>query len=281
MNHFQVNIFNKNERSDFSDFNCHFWKGKSVKNHSHSDYYEVNVTTKGKTVNVINGISHVQEKGVVTILCPNSSHSLILDENSEHYNIAIKKRYFDSLLQNKNSLKTFLEERSYITHVLSEKVFDYVYYLILQIDNNSYDSYNHSLVESVLHALICEILSEFKVQAFPSKISEYCNDAIKNINNGAYVSMQATEIHSLYPVSHTYFIKEFKKITGKTLISYLQRKKLEYAKTLLLTTDYSVLHVSALLNYDSLSYFIRIFKNEYGLTPYQYRKNNVGNIFSK
>ena len=113
-----------------------------------------------------------------------------------------------------------------------------------------------------------------------SKTAEYCHDAIRQINNGSYISMLATEIYNLYPVSHTAFIKEFKNITGKTLVSYLQSKKLEYAKTLLLTTDYSVLYISSLLNYDSLSYFIRIFKEEYNLTPYKYRKNNTGTVFT-
>ena len=72
-----------------------------------------------------------------------------------------------------------------------------------------------------------------------------------------------------------------KNVTGKTLVAYLQSKKLDYAKTLLLTTNYSVLEISSLLNYDSLSYFIRIFKQEFGLTPFKFRKNNVGSVFTK
>lgn len=275
-----VNQFKSSERNDFSDFNCHWWRGKPVSNHSHLDYYEIIIITDGIIYNVINGNKHKQIKGTVTLLSPNCSHRLVSDTNAVHYNIAVKKRFFDSLLQNKNALKSALNDRAYLTVELSKTVYDYVYSIITKIQNDNYNAFNYSLVESVLYAVICELFNEVKSIENLSKTAEYCHDAIRQINNGSYISMLATEIYNLYPVSHTAFIKEFKNITGKTLVSYLQSKKLEYAKTLLLTTDYSVLYISSLLNYDSLSYFIRIFKEEYNLTPYKYRKNNTGTVFT-
>lgn len=274
--------FKSNERSDFADFNCHWWSGNFVSAHSHEDYYEISIVTDGTLFNKINGTNLKQEVKDVILIKPEVSHSIIADTktNSRHYNIAITRRYFENFIHNKNSVKNALIKNNFIHHKLSDNAYNFIYDVINKIDNLSYNFINYTLVECVLYSIIAEIIFNENYEENFDKISNYCNDAINKINNYSYISMQATEIYKLYPVSHTAFIKEFKNITGKTLVSFLQSKKLDYAKTLLTTTNYSILEISSLLNYDSLSYFIRIFKAEYGLTPFQYRKNNVGDIYN-
>ncbi len=53
-----------------------------------------------------------------------------------------------------------------------------------------------------------------------------------------------------------------------------------YAKALFRTTDLSVLQIAEELRYASISYFIKKFKDLFGLTPLQYRRENGGKVLA-
>lgn len=66
----------------------------------------------------------------------------------------------------------------------------------------------------------------------------------------------------------------FKKMMGKNYTEYIKEKKINRAMELL-KADYSVKDIAAKLGYSSPQYFIKIFKEMYGMTPYQYKKKNI------
>ena len=63
-----------------------------------------------------------------------------------------------------------------------------------------------------------------------------------------------------------------KKVTGKTYKSLLQEKRLEIAENLLLQTEMSIDEIIKRTGYENASFFRRIFKEKYGVTPLNYRK---------
>ena len=65
----------------------------------------------------------------------------------------------------------------------------------------------------------------------------------------------------------------FKKIYGKPVYQYLLEHKMELAKKLLSENSYNVNEVSIKLGYSTASHFITAFKNKYGLTPKNFKKN--------
>jgi len=69
-----------------------------------------------------------------------------------------------------------------------------------------------------------------------------------------------------------YLTRVFKKETGMSISDYLQQKRIEYAKELLLNTDQSVSEIANASGYSNLSYFSAIFKKITGLSPGEYRK---------
>jgi AraC-like DNA-binding protein len=69
------------------------------------------------------------------------------------------------------------------------------------------------------------------------------------------------------------FSRGFKKKTGVGFSAYLQKKRIDHAKHLLLTTELSVARVSAECGYNNLSYFFGAFKRFTGKTPLAFRSN--------
>lgn len=67
--------------------------------------------------------------------------------------------------------------------------------------------------------------------------------------------------------------RSFKSIMGCNYIEYVTEKKLKKAVELLYQ-DVPVQEISMALGYRSPQYFIKVFKNAYGVTPHKFRKHN-------
>ena len=55
-------------------------------------------------------------------------------------------------------------------------------------------------------------------------------------------------------------------------------KKLETAKSMLASSDYSIAEISASLAFPSQSYFTNVLKKDCGLTPKEYRRIYAGPV---
>ena len=65
--------------------------------------------------------------------------------------------------------------------------------------------------------------------------------------------------------------REIRRQTGKTFTELLQKKRMVQASTLLRTTALTVDEVSRAVGYENISYFHRLFRASFGMTPRQYR----------
>lgn len=76
-------------------------------------------------------------------------------------------------------------------------------------------------------------------------------------------------------MSPKYFCRYFKEQVGHTPMEYLIRYRIESASRLLLETDLSVTEIAFSCGFNDLSYFIKTFKSQKGISPSGYRKNHV------
>ena len=63
----------------------------------------------------------------------------------------------------------------------------------------------------------------------------------------------------------------FRQVMGKGYTEYIRERKMKTAVELL-EQDVTVKEIAERIGYSSAQYFIRVFKEEYGVTPYQYKK---------
>jgi AraC-like DNA-binding protein len=69
---------------------------------------------------------------------------------------------------------------------------------------------------------------------------------------------------------------QFRKELGISVADYIHQQKMREAAHLLLHSDYDIAGIAGFLNYNSQSYFTKVFHDVYGLTPKQYREKQQG-----
>ena len=91
---------------------------------------------------------------------------------------------------------------------------------------------------------------------------------IKDINEPPSVEQLADEV--LLPVN--VLKKGFKELYGEPVYKYILNYKLELARQLLLSKQYSIKEISYQMGYSAPTHFVVAFKNKFGVTPKRYIK---------
>lgn len=82
-----------------------------------------------------------------------------------------------------------------------------------------------------------------------------------------------TDICEAVHYNKSYLFKQFKKVTGQSVMSYFIQLKIGEAKKLLRETALSVSEIADTLAFDTPNYFTKSFKRVTGRTPSEYRKS--------
>lgn len=109
----------------------------------------------------------------------------------------------------------------------------------------------------------------------PEKSWHYVREAVAYIEEHYRENLSIPQIAKEVSVNPVYLNKLFKLSTGKTISEYLNYYRIEESKSLLLGPDATVASVSAGLGYNDVRSFIRFFKKFTGVTPKDFRQQNV------
>lgn len=123
-------------------------------------------------------------------------------------------------------------------------------------------------------AVIGEMFSQFHELMQQSSAQSYdpvTDRCIEYINQRLYGTLKLEEIAKYMGYSPSYLSALFKEKTGMSIHPYIQRRKINEAKGLIIYTRQPLTAIAAALGYHSLSHFSKAFKAETGVSPQQYR----------
>ncbi|NME66542.1 helix-turn-helix domain-containing protein [Flammeovirga aprica] len=99
-------------------------------------------------------------------------------------------------------------------------------------------------------------------------------DQIKElIDTKIHIQFSINELAKTVGLNTSYLKKYFKEAFNETIFEYATRKRIDYAKELLETSDLPISTISEKIGYQQSAHFSYAFKKNTGLTPNQYRKN--------
>lgn len=141
--------------------------------------------------------------------------------------------------------------------------------------NNLIPLADHIETKGLILQLIARFLKEehFKVsldRKIPSKIL----DAINYIQTNLQTNITVAQLADRANQNANYFSRTFLDYTSERPLAYLQKKRIERAQYLLLSTSLPLSEIAIETGFESMSYFSRSFKNITGLTPTHYKMNN-------
>ena len=126
---------------------------------------------------------------------------------------------------------------------------------------------------------------------FLTKISEACQNILHKVSekstglieiakeyilNNYSRDISLDDISRQVNISPYYFSKIFKEETGEGFVEYLTGIRIERAKELLTTTEYSMKEICSMVGYADPNYFSRSFKKKVGVTPTEYKAEGIG-----
>ena len=107
--------------------------------------------------------------------------------------------------------------------------------------------------------------SDYRAQTLKS-IVEYLNEHFTE-------QIRLGEVAAKFGLSPQYFCTFFKDNLGKTLVQHVNFLRIEKASGLLRETDMPIMDIAFSVGFENFSYFIKRFREVFGCTPSQYRKN--------
>ncbi len=122
------------------------------------------------------------------------------------------------------------------------------------------------LIDLAAQKMAYELLKEREIRPLINGDTDRpVSKSIKYIKDNVYNNITIEELAFLSNMSVSHYSKHFKRVVGVCPNTYIRNIKLKKAKELL--TYKSVTEVAYDLSYSNVSYFIRLFKEKYGVTP--------------
>lgn len=91
------------------------------------------------------------------------------------------------------------------------------------------------------------------------------------IDNNFYKPLSLKKVTENFHIDTSYLSKRFRNEVGETFIKYVTRVRMENACHMLKNTILSCREISELCGYDDYSYFKKVFRRLFGITPTEYR----------
>ena len=95
------------------------------------------------------------------------------------------------------------------------------------------------------------------------------------MQNEDMASMQISELAKTVELSEAHLHNMFRKYLNTTPHKYLLRQRLKRARLLLSSTNHTIKEICSMCGFKSVESFYRVFRNESGITPAQFRRRHI------
>jgi AraC-like DNA-binding protein/mannose-6-phosphate isomerase-like protein (cupin superfamily) len=242
----------------------------SIDVHWH-DYYELGFVLQGRAAHVVNGLVQTLEPGSVFLLSPADFHAIETPDAQPLVMVnavlhpELVERTLESVLSGDPHLPWILpdlpavgEDLRRIRHELASR-------------RPGWDL----LVESALTAAVVELArTRDHDDAEPGPGgpggpdgSVHVRRAVRYVEQHFREPLTLAQVAAVAHLSPHWFSEQFRRATGDSFQSYLKRRRLQFARALLDSTQLGVTEVAHAAGFNDLSYFGRAYREQYGFSP--------------
>ena len=258
--------------------------------HSHS-FIEIVCVVSGTCTNYICEQEIQMQAGDVFIISPGTPHSIsAFSDDSVIINIEIRTSTFETAffgVLNENDILS-----DFFTHSLyhspkhpyiffrtntDQELFDFVLYAYAEFNGNHL--YKYRLLNNVIAAFFIMLLRNHGSKVIVPNITsaERSEDVVFLLKyiEANFNTVTLSELASFFSYSERQIQRILKKSTGMNFRDIIQKMKMNYAATLLQNPDLPISSIAEKLNYSNMNNFRQIFKKYYGMSPLEYREQEL------
>ncbi len=256
--------------------------------HKHN-YIEVIYMCKGETVHFIDGEKVVLKTGELLFLNQHATQEILpAGEEDIGINFIILPEFFDTAFEMMGEEENLLRDFLVGCLCFDPRYASYLHFQVADVlpvqnlvENMVWtllsDQPNKRSINQITMGLLFLQLMHYTdkishtLESFEQKlIFQVLTYIDENYKDGELTELSALLNYNIYWLS-----RAIKRLTGRTYKELLQVKRLNQASVLLLNTRLSVTDISIAVGYDNTSYFHRIFRNYYGMSPKEYRASDT------
>jgi len=277
-----LKYYPSNSTETFSFDHVHIPFDKQVPMHQ-QETWELTYIISGSGIRVIGDVVENFYEGEVILIPPDIPHCWSFDKNVydkdgkiEHICVFLKNEFLDNL---KNLFSELNKTISDITN--NQNALSFLGKTQTKIQELMKKMCSQNTIErlSTLILILDQISSSHSVNIVGNRTSERKNEKKLHeiymfILSNFHRTIDLNEAAKLVGMPKSTFCLFFKKMTGKSFMTYLTDFRIESSCQMLLKTKMSVSEICVASGFNDVPYYNRIFKKIKNQTPTEYRKSN-------
>ncbi len=240
---------------------------RPVQMHLH-EYFELEIVLSGSGEQNLNGSTYPLNPGTVYFITPIDFHAVTPTQQLEVLNVAFAESLISAELQTH-----FLNRREDLIFSSAGEA-DYMVTLIdrLQQECQRLDAFAATARKNLLELLMFPIARSMRAEeTLHRPASHRVQDSMRYLFRHFREDVSLAELAEKSGYSANYFSHLFHESCGIRFVDFLTRLRLNYARTMLLTSSMPVSQIAQTSGFSSSSNFFRAFRKETGLSPLEYR----------
>ncbi|MEG0283466.1 MAG: helix-turn-helix domain-containing protein [Erysipelotrichales bacterium] len=277
--------FNQDSKRSVSAFIC---QNINTKQTYSTPYLRIVYVLSGQITAYVDDNTYECNTGAIILANKHSTIDYVeTEKNTKVLTFIFKKSFFsNSLLNQLSSELSFYryfveninankEKENHTTYQLNRDNDTHLYVLLFfkQVKDHSYQ--NANLTHAAFLLFITEInrLVSANNELYTLSPSLLYKEMITYIQNN-YNTISLQDIADKFNFHPNYISVFLKRETGKTFSEWIIECRLEHATNYLVNTNISIEKITKDIGYNDKSYFFKLFKKRYGVSPRQYRKQH-------
>lgn len=260
-----------NARLTAEGVSFHWWSERSTTLHYHN-FFEIFLITRGEAAHRLNGGETALCRGTLHLIRPPDTHQFVAarGESCTHMNLLILPARFEALCAALDVPFDELCAGAPLSAVLTDAE---TAFFLDRAEQLSLCGERTADASRLILEMIAQALFLLYRRRAAAADADWFTALLLKLRSPEYLTCRASDVYALCPCSAPVLIRRFREEEGCTVVEYLTRVKMDYARSFLRSTNFPVREIAARLGYDSLSHFCRVFKARAGQTPQEYRKS--------
>ena len=241
--------------------------------HTHCNFYEFSLVTRGSFINEYKGERQLLPKDTLIFFRKEETHTILTDAPlSLHCSFIVESSHFEKEFASFFPNTPLSNLGAYRSCLLSKTQSAFLQDLAFKLSNNNNVRFRNQLAHLFMMTALTNLIMPSHTPAPRNSSTYYADLLLQRLDDYMYITVPVSEIYLDYPINKVALIQTFKDRTGYTIVQYSTKKKMEYAAQYLSVEKQNVVEIANILNFSSPSHFAKIFREHYGVTPKKYQQ---------